>query len=323
MVVAGGQMELVRESGERRRRRDAGEVRLTERDLWALRWIGEQYAVRMDQLSGLLGSQPGGETSVAGVLSERRTRRVVERWRQARLVETRKILYAEPGWVWLTRAGLRAVGLEVKYLAPRPMWLNHIYWCGQVRRMLRSRPVRSAVAVRAAAVRLRVGAGPASSPRRRDPRRRGHGGGRGGAHAQASEAARGHRRLALPRLRTDPLLRRPSRRGCAAASRSPSSPLQQQQERLAGRAAGRRHMRLLQRRHRDRICRSDSAGSRREEGISPPGCATVPSTTRPDDARPPRGGGRRDRVGEDRDPVAIGARRRRARLAGVVRRRQG
>ena len=113
-----------------------GEVQLTARDLWALRWIGEQYAVRLDQLSGLLGSRAGAETSLTGVLSERRTRRVVERWRHARLVETQKILHAQPGWVWLTRAGLRAIDLDVKYLAPRPMWLNHIYWCGQVRRKL-------------------------------------------------------------------------------------------------------------------------------------------------------------------------------------------
>jgi hypothetical protein len=112
---------------------------LTDRDLWALRWIGEQYAVRMDQLGRLLGSQPGGETSVEGVLSERRTRRVVERWTRAGLVETRKILYAEPGWVWLSRAGLRAVGLQVKYLAPRPMWLSHVFWCGEVRRGLEAR----------------------------------------------------------------------------------------------------------------------------------------------------------------------------------------
>lgn len=122
--------------GVRAVRRDAGEIRLTDRDLWALRWIGEQYAVRMDQLARLLGSQPGGETSVEGTLSERRTRRIVERWTQAKLVETRKILYAEPGWVWLSRAGLRAVGLQVKYLVPRPMWLNHVFWCGEVRRHL-------------------------------------------------------------------------------------------------------------------------------------------------------------------------------------------
>lgn len=117
-------------------RRDAGEIRLTGRDLWALRWIGEQYAVRMDQLANLLGSQPGGETSIVGVLSDRRTRRIVERWMRAGLVEAGKILYAEPGWVWLSRAGLRAVGLQVKYLAPRPMWLSHVFWCGEVRRVL-------------------------------------------------------------------------------------------------------------------------------------------------------------------------------------------
>lgn len=126
----------VGQGGVRAVRRDAGEIRLTDRDLWALRWIGEQYAVRMDQLARLLGSQPGGETTVEGTLSERRTRRIVERWTQARLVETRKILYAEPGWVWLSRGGLRAVGLQVKYLVPRPMWLSHVFWCGEVRRRL-------------------------------------------------------------------------------------------------------------------------------------------------------------------------------------------
>ena len=69
----------VGQGGVRAVRRDAGEIRLTDRDLWALRWIGEQYAVRMDQLARLLGSQPGGETSVEGTLSERRTRRTVGR----------------------------------------------------------------------------------------------------------------------------------------------------------------------------------------------------------------------------------------------------
>ena len=131
-------MRLIEVGGDgvRGRRRDAGEIRLTDRDLWALRWIGEQYAVRMDQLGRLLGSKPGGATAVDGMLSERRTRRIVDRWRRAGLVETRKILYAEPGWVWLSRAGLRAVGLQVKYLAPRPMWLSHVFWCAEVRRRL-------------------------------------------------------------------------------------------------------------------------------------------------------------------------------------------
>jgi hypothetical protein len=52
------------------------------------------------------------------------------------LVETRKILYAEPGWVWLSRAGLPTVWLRVKYLVPRPMWLSHDFWCGEARRQL-------------------------------------------------------------------------------------------------------------------------------------------------------------------------------------------
>ena len=39
-----------KEQEARRTRRDRGERHLTARDLWVLRWIADQYAVRLDQL---------------------------------------------------------------------------------------------------------------------------------------------------------------------------------------------------------------------------------------------------------------------------------
>ena len=115
-------------------RSDAGEVRLTERDLVTLRWVGEQYAVRLDQLSFLLGERAGGETAEQGRLSVRRTKRVVERWTRAGLASYRKILHGTPGWIWLTRKGLREVGLSVKYWEPSAGSLEHVFWSADVRR---------------------------------------------------------------------------------------------------------------------------------------------------------------------------------------------
>ena len=41
-----------RERPGRQRRHDAGTTQLTERDIWALAWVGQQYTVRADQLQG-------------------------------------------------------------------------------------------------------------------------------------------------------------------------------------------------------------------------------------------------------------------------------
>ncbi len=75
-MVVSGRLLGVGQSRVRGVRRDAGEIRLTGRDLWALRWIGEQYAVRMDQLGRLLGSQPGGETTRLRLRTGRIPRRI-------------------------------------------------------------------------------------------------------------------------------------------------------------------------------------------------------------------------------------------------------
>src|SRR5690242_8449928 len=89
--------------GARKVRQDKGVMRWTERDLEALPWIGEQYAIRMDQLQALLGRWATEPTRVPGQLGIETVRKLVQRWKQAGLVESAVLVRNQPGWVWLTR----------------------------------------------------------------------------------------------------------------------------------------------------------------------------------------------------------------------------
>ena len=111
----------------RRRRSDKGSIKITERDVAVLTFIGQQYAVRTDQLARLLKG-PG-----QGVLSESATRAVLSRWEKAGLTASRKVIADEPKFVWLTRRGLDEVGLDFKPWTPTAVSLAHIYWTNQVR----------------------------------------------------------------------------------------------------------------------------------------------------------------------------------------------
>lgn len=132
-------LDPVGDSVGRRPRQDKGQVRLTERDLWALQWIGEQYAVRFDQLQGLLGRDPQGTVQVEGLLTGTTTRRVLRRWVSGGFVRYQKLLVREPGWIWLTRRGLADVGLPYRLYVPGPAWLNHLYWVNAARALTEAR----------------------------------------------------------------------------------------------------------------------------------------------------------------------------------------
>lgn len=130
----------MQDRGRRRKRSDRG-PRLTERDLLALRIIGEQYALRFDQLQVLLGQHAKAETLAPGVLSESATRHTIDRWELAELVMCKKILADQPGFCWLSKAGMYAAGLPFRQFEPSPSQLGHIYWCAQARLFLaRQRP---------------------------------------------------------------------------------------------------------------------------------------------------------------------------------------
>ena len=111
----------------RRERSDKGSIKITERDLAILRFVGEQYAVRADQLTRLL------KRPAPGTLSESATRAVIARWEKAGLTQSKKVVADEPRFVWLTRRGLDEVGFAFKPWSPTAASLAHIFWTNQVR----------------------------------------------------------------------------------------------------------------------------------------------------------------------------------------------
>jgi hypothetical protein len=104
----------VASSGSNGRRTDAGLPRATERDLALLRVVGEQYAVTLPQLAVLMGR------------SVHTARWLRDRWRRAGWVESRTVLAARPVFVWLTRSGSRAAGLDYPGWRPTPGLLAHV-----------------------------------------------------------------------------------------------------------------------------------------------------------------------------------------------------
>jgi hypothetical protein len=87
-------------------------VRLSDRDLALLRWVGEQYSVRADLLGFLMArhsDHPNARTK--GSLAPRVVNRRIQAWRTAGLVRTRTFLMGTPATVWLTADGLAVAGL--------------------------------------------------------------------------------------------------------------------------------------------------------------------------------------------------------------------
>jgi hypothetical protein len=95
------------------RRADAGQVRVTGRDIAGLAWCGEMYGAPYDLLAARLA------------VREDRLRAIVARWRRAGWADTGR-LGPGPGWCWLTRAGLSAAGLGYAPGVPALARLAHI-----------------------------------------------------------------------------------------------------------------------------------------------------------------------------------------------------
>lgn len=121
------------ERAARKPRQDKGQMRWTPRDLEVVRWIGEQYAVRLDQLAIKLARLTPVPTQGAGSLRDDTVYKLVTRWKQAGVVERVVLLSHTPAWVWLSREGLEQMGLPYRVWRPKVQGLAHLYAVNQVR----------------------------------------------------------------------------------------------------------------------------------------------------------------------------------------------
>lgn len=121
------------EPEKRKERRDKGQPRWTKRDQHLLTWVGEQYAVRLDQLQVLLSREPLGETKEEDWVTESTVRHCLERWRRGGVAKYASLVVGEPAWVWLTPKGLRLMGLEYRPWEPGLPRLRHLYYVNEAR----------------------------------------------------------------------------------------------------------------------------------------------------------------------------------------------
>jgi hypothetical protein len=117
--------------GTSRRPRWDTDAGITDRDVVALRWLGQQYAARSDVLRVLLGRLSPGSPRVEGQLAETTLRDVVTRWEDRGLIARDRLL----GHLWVapTPKALRLVGLDVRawsFVIPQ---LAHVHAVGVVR----------------------------------------------------------------------------------------------------------------------------------------------------------------------------------------------
>jgi hypothetical protein len=108
-------------------------VEVTERDIATLRWIGEQFAVGLDQLARVLGTQAGPGAVTPGKLSESSVRVWIRRMKAIGAIEQERPYLVLPSFVWLTAEGLKLAGLPYKPLRPALSTIQHLYWCNQAR----------------------------------------------------------------------------------------------------------------------------------------------------------------------------------------------
>jgi hypothetical protein len=118
-------------AGKSRRVRWDTDAGITQRDVAALRWLGQQYAARSDVLRVLLGRLSPGSPQVAGQLGDETLRQILDRWDERGLIARDRLLGYQ--WVAPTSKALRLVGLDVRawsFVIPQ---LAHVHAVGVVR----------------------------------------------------------------------------------------------------------------------------------------------------------------------------------------------
>ncbi len=118
----------------RKIRKDAALPQWTERDTYCWDYIGHMRAIRFDQAQRLLARESPSEKA-GDILSPSRASEIISRWTDppAKFAIYKQIFHAEPGWIYLTRRGLREVQLDFRAEAPSSRTLEHLYWINEVR----------------------------------------------------------------------------------------------------------------------------------------------------------------------------------------------
>jgi hypothetical protein len=112
---------------------------LTPRDRVCLIWIALQYAIRLDQLQRLLYRHtPDADRyklrQDIDYVSLDRAYKWLKKHLSHGFIEKDIILHRDQPWIWMSRAGLREVGLNFNYSgAPSSQHLSHLYSINQVR----------------------------------------------------------------------------------------------------------------------------------------------------------------------------------------------
>jgi hypothetical protein len=109
---------------KRKRNRDFGSVRFTERDRWLLAFVGDQYAISLEQLEQLTGRSHFTAVNLR------------KRWTSARWVEFRRLTASGPSLLWLTREGVRVAQSPYKQWRPNGALATHIEAVTNVRILL-------------------------------------------------------------------------------------------------------------------------------------------------------------------------------------------
>jgi hypothetical protein len=139
---------------QRRKRRDAGQARIQERDVELLGWIADQYAIRFDQLKQL------------GDLKDTSAEWVLRRWKQFDWVLAERLAPNEAPWIWLTEAGTSIANRDYPLWTPRTGGLTQILAINAVRLQLeRAHPNGRWTSERAQRHILDATGGPASRER--------------------------------------------------------------------------------------------------------------------------------------------------------------
>lgn len=103
----------------KKKRRDAGRIRLGQRDIVGLQWLSEQGAMRLDQLARLF------ELLDSRQVSQDAARKTVNRWLDQGWATSRLLLQGTPSFIWLTRTGARITGSSLPCTEPALATLQH------------------------------------------------------------------------------------------------------------------------------------------------------------------------------------------------------